>query len=309
MTKTPPLRAIQAFEALGRTGSVTAAAQELAVSPGAITQQIHTLEKFLKFRLTQRLGRGIELTNWGTMYFSQVSSAMDLLRKGIMDLELARRSNHLGVSALPSLANKWLGPLLFEWKRLNPQANILLEGVDPEPPMDEGVTDFRISYGNRLRLHRRTAHLFTDFIIPVASRALVDKCSLPLEPRELLKFPLLWIDWGAEFAATPTWCDWFACAGVASDRVRCDLTFSLSSSAIDAAVEGRGLVLGQNCMVASALRSGSLIRLCNHFLPLPEAYFLAWKSSALDKPMGAAFHTWLRGEARRFEAPAGATDP
>ncbi len=303
MTRAPPLRAIQAFEALGRCGSVTAAAQELGVSPGAITQQIHVLEKFLQFRLVQRHGRGVELTSWGTMYFSHASGAMDLLRKGMRDLERARRSNHLGVSALPSLTNKWLGPLLFEWKRLNPEANILLEGVDPEPLLEDGAADFRISYGSRRRLHQRCAHLFTDYLVPIASHSLLAGRTLPMEPHDLLKFPLLWIDWGAEFIATPTWRDWFTFVGVAYDLVRCDLTFSLSSAAIDAAMEGRGLVLAQHSMVAGALHSGSLVRLSDLNLPLPEAYFLAWNSSALDKPMGAAFHTWLRGEARRFEAP------
>jgi LysR family glycine cleavage system transcriptional activator len=303
MTRPMPLRAIQAFEALGRCGSVTAAAQELGVSPGAVTQQIHVLEKFLRFRLVQRHGRGVELTSWGTRYLAHASRAMELLHNGMRDLERARRSNHLGVSALPSLTNKWLGPLLFEWKRLNPEANILLEGVDPEPSLDEGEADFRISYGDRQRFHQRRARLFTDYLVPVASELLLAERALPLQPDELLQFPLLWIDWGREFIATPTWGDWFAFAGVKRDRVRCDLTFSLSSAAIDAAMEGRGLVLAQHSMVAGAIRAGSLTRLSDLNLPLPESYFLAWNGSALDKPMGAAFHSWLLSEARRFEAP------
>jgi LysR family transcriptional regulator, glycine cleavage system transcriptional activator len=303
MTEIPPLRAIHAFEALGRRGSVTAAAEDLAVSPGAITQQIHILEKFLNVRLVQRHGRGIELTSWGKLYLSHVLAAMDLLRLGGQDLARARRSNHLGVSVLPSLANKWLGPLLFEWKRLHPEANIMLEGVDPEPRLDEGTADFRISYGGRQRSHQRFTHLFTDFLIPVGSPSLLGRHPPPIDPHELLKFPLLWIDWGPEFVATPTWRDWFSFVGVSSACVRCDLTFSLSSAAIDAATESRGLVLAQHSMVASALNSGSLVRLSDRYLLLPESYFVAWGSAALDKTMGAAFHSWLQGEARRFDAP------
>ncbi len=303
MTRTPPLRGIQAFEVVGRRGSVTAAAEELAVSPGAVTQQIHALEKFLNFRLVERHGRGIRLTTWGTLYLSNVRAAMDLLRKGVQDLERARVSNHLAVSALPSLTNKWLGPLLFEWKRLNPDVNILLEGVDPEPRLDEGEADFRISYGARRRSHKRYAHLFTDFLIPVASPLLIDR-ALFADPRALMKFPLLWIDWGPEFVATPTWRDWFTSVGVPADRVRCDLTFSLSSAAIDAAIEGRGLVLAQHSLVAGALNAGSLVRMSDRHLPLPESYFLAWNGIALDKPLGIAFRDWLTAEARRFESPA-----
>ncbi len=229
---------------------------------------------------------------------------MDLLRKGVQDLERARVSNHLAVSALPSLTNKWLGPLLFEWKRLNPDVNILLEGVDPEPRLDVGEADFRISYGTRQRSHQRYAHLFTDFLIPVASPSLLIDREALADPRTLLKFPLLWIDWGPEFAATPTWRDWFISVGVPVDHVRCDLTFSLSSAAIDAAAEGRGLVLAQHSMVAGALTAGSLVRMSARYLPLPESYFLAWNGTALDKPLGLAFRDWLTGEARRFESPA-----
>jgi len=296
------LRAIQAFEVLGRRGSVTAAAEELSVSPGAITQQIHALEKFLNFRLVQRHGRGIKLTTWGTMYLSNVMAAMDLLRKGVQDLERARLSNHLAVSALPSLTGKWLGPLLFEWKRLNPEVNILLEGVDPEPRLEDGEADFRISYGARRRSHQRYTHLFRDFLIPVASPSLLADRRPLGDPRFLLKFPLLWIDWGPEFVSTPTWRDWFPSVGVQVEHVRCDLTFSLSSAAIDAAAEGRGMVLAQNSMVSGALGAGSLIRLSDRHLALPESYFLAWNGTALDKPLCVAFRDWLTGEARRFEA-------
>lgn len=228
---------------------------------------------------------------------------MDLLRKGVLDLERARVSNHLAVSALPSLTNKWLGPLLFEWKRLNPDVNILLDGVDPEPLLDEGEADFRISYGARRRSHQRYLHLFTDFLIPVASPSLLINRAPLADPRALLKFPLLWIDWGPEFVATPTWRDWFTSVGVLADCVRCDLTFSLSSAAIDAAAEGRGLVLAQHSMVAGALTAGTLVRTSDRHLPLPESYFLAWNGTALDKPLGIGFRDWLAGEARRFESP------
>jgi LysR family glycine cleavage system transcriptional activator len=296
-----PLRAVQAFEAVGRCGSVSAAAQELGVSPGAITQQIHLLERFLDFRLVQRSGRGIQLTSWGAMYLPHVRGAMEQLRKGGRELAHARESNHLRVSALPSLTNRWLGPLLFEWKALRPETSVLLEGSDPEPQLEEGEADFRISYGPRRRLHKRYIELFTDFVIPVGSPELVTGVRSPVSPRDLLKFPLLWIDWGPEYVAPPNWGDWFTALDVYCDHLRRDVTFSLSSAALDAAVEGRGLVLAQYSMVASALAAGTLVRLSERSLPLPESYFLAWNGSAVDKPLGAAFHTWLTAEGRRID--------
>lgn len=296
----PPLRAVQTFEAVGRRGSVTAAAEELGITPGAVTQQIRSLERHLKLRLLQRQGRGIRLTSWGTVYLPHATAALGTLRTGVQQLERTRLSNHLTVSALPSVANKWLGPLLFEWKKLNLDVSIMLDGVHPEPGLEDGDADFRVSYGSRSRAHQRYSYLFTDYLIPVGSPTL-GRAADRADPGSLLRLPLLGIDWGSEFASTPSWRHWFASLGLPTRQVPCDLTFSLSSAAIDAAIEGRGLVLAQHSMVATALRSGSLVRLSDHCLVLPEAYFLAWSAGALDKPLGAAFRDWLTAEARRFE--------
>jgi LysR family glycine cleavage system transcriptional activator len=299
-----PLRAIQAFEAVGRCGSVTAAAEELGVSPGAVSQQVHVLEAHLKVRLVRRCGRAIQLTNWGKIYLSRATAAFELLQRGEHDINRERRSTHLAISALPSMTNRWLGPLLFKWKERYPEANFHLDGADPEPRLDEAEADFRISYGGRRRSYPRYVDLFTDFVIPVGSPALLRGTPAPASPRELLKFPLLGIDWGPEHGAPPSWHDWLAAFGVSCDGLRCDVSFSLSSAALDAATEGRGIVLAQHSMVANALATGSLVRLSDRYLPLPETYFLAWNDSAIGKPLGAAFHTWLICEAKRFERPS-----
>ena len=300
MIKLPSLRGIQAFESVGRTGSVTAAAAELGVSPGAVTQQIQALEKHLKFRLFQRRGRGVELTPWGTLYLQRVSAGMQQLRKAKEDVERAQRSNHLVVSALPSLAIGLLGPMMFKWKLLHPQINILIDGKDPEPSLDEGEADFRISYGNRHRQHARYSNLFTDHVMTVASPALLATGKRTTNPRDLLNFPLIWVDWGPEYLPPPTWRDWFAAVGVTQDELRCDLTFSLPTGAIYAAIEGRGIALAQHSMAASAIATGALVQVLPTELPLPEAHFMAWNRSALEKPFGAAFHDWLISAARRL---------
>src|SRR5579859_78001 len=217
MIKLPSLRSIQAFESVGRTGSVTAAAAELGVSPGAISQQIQALEKHLKFRVVQRKGRGLELTRWGMVYLRRVSEAMQQLRKAKEDVDRARQSNHLIVSALPSLAIGFLGPMMFKWKMLHPSIEILIDGKDPEPRLDEGEADFRVSYGNRHRQHARFTNLFTDRVIPVASPALLAKRKRITGPRDLLQFPLIWVDWGPEYLPPPSWRDWFAAAGLDDD--------------------------------------------------------------------------------------------
>jgi LysR family transcriptional regulator, glycine cleavage system transcriptional activator len=300
MRRLPPLRAIHVFEAVGRCGSVTAAAGELGVSPGAVTQQVHLLERALKLRLVQRSGRGIELTSWGKSYLPRVTAAFELLQRAGCDIDSARQSEHLAVSALPSVANRWLGPLLFKWKEQYPTASIYLEGADNEPRLVDSEADFRISYGSRSRMYLHYLELFTDYVIPVGSPTLLQRRPFPAQPGDLLRFPLLGIDWGPEHGAPPSWRDWFTAFGVSSNTLRCDVTFSLSSAALDAATEGRGLVLAQHSMVANALSSGHLVRLSERSLPLLQPYFLAWNESAIDKPIGAAFRSWLVSESKRF---------
>jgi LysR family glycine cleavage system transcriptional activator len=225
---------------------------------------------------------------------------MDALRAAREYVEQARRSNHLVVSALPSLATKWLGPLFFEWMKSHPDASVRLEARDAEPQLEAGEADFRVSYGARSRQHRRFAHLYTDYVTVVASPALLAKQPAK-HPRDLLKRPLLWVDWLSEYIAAPNWPDWFTSLDIPCEGLRCDLSFSAPSAAIDGAIEGRGFALVQHSTAASTLASGALVRVFPHVLKLPESHFLAWNAGALDKPLGSAVQAWLLLEARRLE--------
>jgi LysR family transcriptional regulator, glycine cleavage system transcriptional activator len=301
MTELPPLRAVQVFEAIGNCGSVTAAAEALGITPSAVTQQIRLLERHLKVRLVCRGGRSIQLTDWGRVYLNRVAAGFEQLRTAGDEVDRARRSTHLAASALPSVATKWFGSLLCKWRENHPSGSVHLEGADAEPRLDEGEADFRISYGSRRRKHARYVDLFTDFVVPVGAPALLRGRAVPLQPREILSFPLLSVDWGPEHAAPPSWYDWLGLFGVSCEGLRCDVSFSLSSAALDAAIEGRGLVLAQDAMVRDALAAGRLVRLSDRYLPLPDSYFLAWSDSAIDKPLGAAFHTWVVSQARHLD--------
>src|SRR5690242_11699529 len=124
---------------------------------------------------------------------------MEQLRHAKDDVERIRRSGHLVLSALPSLATKWLNPLVFDWMKEHAQASVRLEARDAEPQLERGEADFRVSYGARLRQHVHTCHLFTDYVLVVASPALLAGASAPRHPRDLLTRPLLWVEWLPEY--------------------------------------------------------------------------------------------------------------
>src|SRR5687768_7351920 len=106
MTKLPPLRAIQAFEAVGRLGSVNDAADELGVSQGAVSQQLRRVDEALGVRLLERRGRNLELTTWGRLYYARIAAGFEDLRSAQEVLAAARLNSSLVVSCLPSLAIK-----------------------------------------------------------------------------------------------------------------------------------------------------------------------------------------------------------
>jgi len=301
MTKAPPLRAIQAFEAFGRIGSVTGAAEELEVSAGAVSQQIRKAEEALGTQLLERRGRTVTLTSWGRLYHGAVSAGFDRIREAQQILERARSESTLTISCLPSLASKWLAPQLFDWQAHNTGANVRLIGAEPEPRFGEEQVDFRISYGTKVRDYDHYVELFTDWVVPACSPALLARQPLR-KPADILARPLLGIEWARDHRSPPTWAEWAASIGLKYSRTAGEVAFSLSSAAIDAAVNGRGFVLAQLSMATDDIASGRLVVPFNLPMRLPDPYFLAWDRSALQKPLGQELRGWMVSAAKRQEA-------
>lgn len=298
MTRLPPLRALQAFEALGRLGSVTRAASELGVTPGAVSQQLRKVEAVLGLRLVERSGNSVELTSLGKTYHARIAAGFRTLREAQEVLGVARRDAAIVISCLPSMAIKWLGPRLLDWQADHPGANIRLAGEEAEPRLDGETVDFRITYGSAALGFDRYVELFTDWVVPVCAPQLIAARGVRT-PADLMALPLLGIEWGASHRPPPGWREWAGAAGIACDRTGGEMAFSLSSAAIDAAINGRGCVLAQMSMIADDLAAGRLVVPFDHRLPLPEPYVLAWNRRALEKPLAGDLRTWLTALGRR----------
>lgn len=293
----PVMRSLQAFEAVARCGSVAAAAEELGVSPGAISQQLRKIEQALGVCLVQRSGKGVELTTWGRLYHDGIAPAFVQLREAQARLRTACTRPGLVLSCLPSVASRWMGPRLFEWQAKHPQAKVRLVGAEAEPPLVAGEVDFRITYGRAVLQHLHHAPLFVDQVVPACAPSLLPARG-PLTPQRLLKLPLISIDWDAAHGSAPRWADWCDSLGLGERPTQEALGFSLSSAAIDAAVNGRGIVLAQRSLITEDLASGRLVVPVAHALPLAQGYHLAWDRSTLERPQGLAFRDWILAMAR-----------
>lgn len=300
------MRAIQAFEAIARCGSVAAAADELGVSPGAISQQLHKIEADLNVRLFYREGRALKLTSWGLAYYPKVRTAFDQLRRAQHALNLARTKRSIVLSTLPSLS-VWLRRHLMSWHEMHSGVSVTLLGTDRESPLQEGGIDFRLCYGNDARQYDRFAELFIDALVPVCSPELLRRYPVRTEA-DIIAAPLIDIAWEARHRSSPTWTDWAWSVGLGARETRGELAFSQSDAAIDAALCGGGFVLGQISMIADHVRQGRLAVPIDRRLTMPEPYFLAWDRDTLDRPLAAGFRSALIAAGRQQSALSSGKD-
>ncbi len=287
------MRAIQAFEAIARLGSVAAAADELGVSSGAISQQLRKIENELDAKLFKRAGRSLTLTSWGRLYYEQVSSAFDDLRRAQHRLLAARERKGIALSSPPSMC-LWLQPSLLAWSMSKPSVDLRVIGRGSEPALNEEGIDFRLCYGADARRYDRFSELFRDTVVPACSPSFLRQH--PVEsPADILLSPRIDTVWDTRHRAAPSWVDWAWSAGIAPPRRVSQLSFSLSSAAIEAACQGAGFILGQVSLITSLVREGRLVIPIDLRLNLPDPYFLAWERDTLDRPICAEFRNVLLG--------------
>jgi LysR family transcriptional regulator, glycine cleavage system transcriptional activator len=287
-----PLRAMQAFEAFGRLGSVTAAADELGVTLGAVSQQLRKAEAVAGVRLVERAGRHVTLTSRGRTYLEDLNRGFDGLRVAQDRVGRNNLDNIFTVSCLPSMASKWVAARLFDWQMRHPSATVRLVGEDIEPRLAPDQAEFRLSYGRKARNYLHVAELFTDWVVPACSPALL-KQNPVRTAADILQLPLLGVEWDKDQGEAPGWTEWAQGQGLVPRNLLGQMTYSLSSAAIDAAVNGRGFVLAQLSMAADDILAGRLVVPVDARMRLKEPYFLAWDLGALEKPLGAELQSFL----------------
>jgi LysR family transcriptional regulator, glycine cleavage system transcriptional activator len=299
MYRMPPLNALRAFEAAARYLSLTRAAAELNVSPGAISHQIRDLEAMLGIQLFERRTRAIVLTEQGKLLYPGVQTGFLHIREAVAGLKQLDSQRVLVVSTSPGLTSKWLAPRLYRFASDYPDidtrisssltnANFATDGVDvairnmPDDPAPDPALDME--------------KLVTLSLIPVCSPKLIDSRG-PLHRADLLAHvPLIHDDTLAQRARVPNWTDWFKAAGIDSVTIARGLSFNSADHALDAASEGAGVLLVQNILAYDQLRTGRLVIPVPLALPSGRAYYLVHPKRGDERPQVQAFIRWLKQE-------------
>jgi LysR family glycine cleavage system transcriptional activator len=283
----PPLNALRAFEAIARHLSFAKAADELHVTPAALSHQIRALEEQLGLSLFHRRTRAIELTDAGRLIYPGLHAGFESVRNAIAQLEHSRDSNILVISATPGVTAKWLMPRLWRFLREHPDVDARVSDFDAE-----GV-DVAIRLSKQLGPDLHVEKLFDDSLLPVCAPRLVEQGLH--SAADLARFPLIHYDVPTSMHAPPQWADWFAVAGLAGDATR-GLRVNVPDHALDAAVAGAGVSLSFKLIASDDVHSGRLVTPFGPELPLPSSYNFCCPKGHETRPKVRAFRDWLFAE-------------
>jgi LysR family glycine cleavage system transcriptional activator len=296
----PPLRALQAFDAFGRTGSVHSAARALGVTPSAISQQLRLLEDSLGIALISQEGRRVVMTPTARIYHDLISQGFDKLQRAQEFISSHRSAEELTVSGLPTLLQKWLNPIIhrFQAQGREPSIRIIATHQESDPQLMEQM--FRLTYGSAAKRYPHSRLLFQDRCFPACSPEFLAAHPEAAAPEGLAQVPLIGIDWAMDESVAPRWEDWFALTGVKNaPRAKIAAVYSLTSFALEAAVSGQGVVLAQAAFVQNDLETGRLVRLSDASLEMKEGYHICWGHNALTRNFAREFLNWTILESKQ----------
>jgi LysR family glycine cleavage system transcriptional activator len=289
----PPLNALRAFEAIARQLSFAKAAEELHVTPAALSHQIRGLEEEVG-ALFHRRSRAIELTDAGRLIYPGLNAGFESLRGAMAQLDRDQSANVLVISATVGLTAKWLMPRLWRFLQAHPD-------IDARVSASMKIADFATEGVDvAIRMTRDPGQglysevLFEDSMLPVCSPALVAQGLH--EPADLARFPLIHHDFATSTQTPPQWAAWFAAAGL--PRVGADrgLRVNVADHALDAAVAGAGVALSFKLIASDDVHSGRLVTPFGPELPLATAYHFVCPRGHENRPKVRAFRDWLFAE-------------
>ena len=293
----PPLSALRAFEAAARHVSFSKAADELNVTPAAVSHQIHALEQDLGVRLFHRLNRSIELTASAQILLPGLTEAFAGIQSSVRRLRAHNDTGTLTVTASPSFAANWLVLRLHRFQDLCPQIDVRISATDELVELTKGDFDVAVRYGTGRYPGLDVELLFTNEVFPACSPQLLT-AGPPLRTPDDLSLHNLIHDQAIERdPLVPTWPMWLKAAGVKNIPAAGGLSFNNIHLALDAAIAGHGVVLAYSTIAAADLAAGRLVRLFSLALPDQFAYYIVTAPGALERPKVTAFRNWLRREA------------
>ncbi len=289
MRRLPPLHAVQSFEAAARQLSFQRAAEELHVTPSAVSHQIRALEEFLGVRLFERRGRRVVLTAEGQTYLPPLRAALEQIEAATERVATARGAGPLTMGVVAPFAMGWLVPRLPDFQRAHPDVEVRLSLVASTEPVDFSRSDLNlvIRFGALEQQGIRNHRLINEELIPVCSASFLQRRALqrPEDLREATRLHVL--------PRLDRWRRWFNHAGVNDAQAERGPKFDSTPLALEAAQAGLGVAIADRHLVAGEVADGRLVIPFDIRLPGREAYYLIYPEEQADRPKVTAFREWI----------------
>ncbi|MCP4182775.1 MAG: LysR family transcriptional regulator [Hyphomicrobiales bacterium] len=260
--KMPGLNSLRAFESAARHESFADAAIELSVTPGAIAQQVKSLEIWTGKKLFKRHSQGVELTALGVGTLSDFTTAFDALGEAVIKLRANAVPQEIRIAALPSIAQLWLSPKLPEVRAAMPDIIISLTALEKRPIMMREPFDLAVFYNER-PIPEKTIAVGDDWIFPVCSPEIAVNLN---RPEDLLDQVLL-----HDTAWSGDWKNWFYRFLPDQKLHVTGPAFSLYSLAVEEAKNSAGILMGHSTLIGEQLASGALVAPFDHKLDIKRS--------------------------------------
>jgi len=300
-----PFNALHAFVVAARQGSFSKAAEELHVTPAAVSQQIRVLEDLLGVQLFHRLHRGLTLTDAGQAGLAKMQHGFQSLQEAVNQIQVGDEKQELNVWTSPSFASKWLVPRMHLFRDAHPEIDLRISGSaglidsDATAPSLSADTlkshniDVAIRFGSGNYPGCVVDRIMEVNAITLCSPGLLENDSLPplKEPKDLVHYTLLHDE--SPYEGRPQWKSWFANAGLESLTCPRNLYFNSVLLALTAAVEGQGVVLTLDQLSKSDMYKGHLVQLFDLPMEVENGYHLVSLAGAQSDTGVTAFKEWL----------------
>lgn len=288
----PPLTALRAFEAAARHMSFSKAAEELFVTPAALSYQIKQLEGYLTVPVFRRLNRAVELTDAGKALQPGVSMAFDNLRQATRAVARLQADEPLTITAGPAFTAKWLAPRFFRFHEDHPEIELRFIATLRTMDFHRDGVDAAIRFSAGVDETFYSEVLAEEWLTPVCTREIAERIA---GTNDLSKETLLHDESILAFTPTPDWTSWGRVSGMTGDWTH-GPSFSNADHAIDGALEGAGIVLGRVVLVERYLANGRLVAPFDLAIrPRARFYFVCPKGHETSGRVGTLL-SWMREE-------------
>ncbi|WP_438464440.1 LysR substrate-binding domain-containing protein [Marinomonas sp. PE14-40] len=295
------LASLRTFACVAYHGSHSLAAEQLCISPSAVSHQMKLLEQQLEVSLFIRRSRGVELTHAGQELAEYASQAMHQLEQGLQSAVNTSKQT-LSIAAIPAVVQQWLVPRLNRFYKKHPDIELSLLDQDALVDFNQQAIDLHIHFGSGEFIGLRSEFLMAEWATPVCSPMLIEQSpDLLMNVQDLLISPktrrLTYLGFNEDKPGGLTWTGWFNQAGLTLNTQQASTSFNHLAPLFNAAIAGQGIALGWQQLIDNEIRSKQLVALSEIRVPLKYSYYAVAPDHHFKRPIVQSFIDWIKSEA------------